>query len=210
MVNTIDGAQRRHLLAEAVWRLILRGGLAAATVRGVADEAGLSAGSVRHFFTSQADLHIFAMTELIDTVSARVATAAEEPDLERRVRAMLEELLPLTDRSRSEFSAYLEFVIRSRTDERLRPVTERSVLAVRELLSTVLDGMQQLGLIAPELAITAETVRLQGLLDGLTLRLVIAPDTLTVAQARRSVDDHLQALRPAQSRKQQPTTKASS
>lgn len=197
MVNTIDGSRRRHELAEAVWRLILRGGLPAATVRGVADEAGLSAGSVRHFFGSQAELHIFAMTELIATVGTRVEAAAEEPDLERRVRAMIEELLPLTDQTRGEFSAYLEFVVQSRTDERLRPVTERSVVAVRDLLTSVLDSMQQLGLIRPGLMIEAEAVRLQGLLDGLTLRMVIAPDTLTTAVARQAVDDHLDALRQA-------------
>lgn len=200
MVNTIDGSQRRHDLVEAVWRLILRGGLSSATVRGVADEAGLSAGSVRHFFGSQAELHIFAMNELIDTVGGRVAVAAEEPDLGRRVRAMIGELLPLTEQTRREFSAYLEFVVRSRTDERLRPVTERSVVAVRDLLTSLLDGMQQLGMIRAELTIADEVVRLQGLLDGLTLRMVIAPDTVTVAAARRAVDDQLDelALRQAQ------------
>lgn len=194
MVNTIDGSQRRHELAEAVWRIILAGGLTAATVRGVAAEAGLSTGSVRHFFPTQADLHIFAMSDLIDTVTQRVAAAAQEPDVARRVLGMLGELLPLTEQSMGEFSAYLEFVIRSRTDEPLRLVTECSVIQLRDLLQDVLRGMQELGLIRAELPIEAEALRLQALVDGLTLRMVIAPGTLAPDEAMRAVADHLAAL----------------
>lgn len=194
MVNTIDGVQRRHALAEAVWRIILRGGLAAATVRGVASEAGLSPGSVRHFFATQAELQIFAMTDLMDTVTARVQSVAVEPDIRRRVHAMLCELLPLTERTMGEFSAYLEFVTRSRTDDRLRPITERSVLELRGLIRHVLGDMQNLGLIRPELSLDGEAVRLHALIDGLTLRKVIAPDTLPSAEAEHALTDHLDDL----------------
>lgn len=83
------------------------------SVRGVAEEAQLATGSVRHFFPSQAELLSFAMTALVETVTARVQVAAQTPDLRARVFAMLVELLPVTDRTHAEFAAYLEFLDRS-------------------------------------------------------------------------------------------------
>lgn len=81
MVRTIDGEARRRVLADAVWRLLRAGGLEAASVRAVAAEAGLSAGSVRHFFTTQDELHVFAMGELVRRTTERVERAlASAPD----------------------------------------------------------------------------------------------------------------------------------
>ena len=103
MVRTIDAAARRELLADAVWKLIREGGLEAASVRGVAVQTGLSTGSVRHFFSTQDELHVFAMEELSRRIAARVKGAlAADTDanphdgdqLRRQVLAGLTEVLP--------------------------------------------------------------------------------------------------------------------
>ncbi|WP_150460359.1 TetR family transcriptional regulator [Nesterenkonia ebinurensis] len=58
-------ASGRYEVAQAVWRVILRSGLARASVRAVAQEAGLSVGSLRHYFSEQRELQIYAL-ELIN------------------------------------------------------------------------------------------------------------------------------------------------
>ena len=183
MSNRIDGTARRQHLAEAVWRIIVRDGLPAVSVRGVALEAGLATGSVRHFFPSQAELVSFAMTALAEMVTTRVRAAAQTADLPERVLAMLVELLPVTDRTHAEFTAYLDFMQRSRTDAALRPVAWESVRAVRELVVTVLTDLDRLGLLRTGLDIEAESVRLHAFLDGLTLQLVVAPDLVSRDEA---------------------------
>ncbi|WP_020580094.1 TetR/AcrR family transcriptional regulator [Actinopolymorpha alba] len=194
MANTIDGERRRRELAETVWRLILRGGLPAASVRGVAEEAGLATGSVRHFFPSQAELHNFAMLELMATVTERVRAAAQTPDVRERARAMLEELLPFTDRTHAEFAAYLEFLDRSRIDTALEPVASESVRAARELVVTILTDLRTLGMLRPEIDVDTEAVRLHAFLDGLMLQLLVAPDLNSRQQARDALAGWLEAL----------------
>lgn len=77
-------------LAEAVWRVIRRDGLEHASVRNVAREAGLSMGSLRHYFSTQSELLIFALRLVIERIDRRLATL--HPDAEPRQAA--ERFLP--------------------------------------------------------------------------------------------------------------------
>ncbi|QGN34078.1 TetR/AcrR family transcriptional regulator [Microlunatus sp. Gsoil 973] len=197
MVNTIDGERRRHELSEAVWRLILRDGLGAASVRGVAQEAGLATGSVRHFFPTQSDLLVFAMRELSATVTARVQATSDSHEpaaIIDRAIAIFAELLPLTDRTQAEFTAYLEFMIRARVDPALQPVARQTVEDVRGLVITVLTDLQQLRAISGAVDPRSEAVRLHALIDGLTVQLLIAPTTLSRKDAHQTLADSLRAL----------------
>jgi DNA-binding transcriptional regulator YbjK len=85
MPKLVDPDQRRSELAQAVWTVIRRDGLQRASVRNVAREAGLSMGSLRHYFASQSELLCFAMQLVGDRARARVA--ALEPGADPRRRA---------------------------------------------------------------------------------------------------------------------------
>lgn len=189
MANTIDGEARRLLLAEATWRLIVRGGLRAASVRNVAAEANLATGSVRHFFPAQADLHNFAMTELIAVVTRRIQRAARTagPDPAERVRRMLLELLPITDRTHAEFAAYLDFLQHARLDPALGDVARDSVRAVRELIVSLLSDLRDLGRLRPGVDVATEAIRLHAFIDGLTLQLIAAPELTSRGEARAAL-----------------------
>lgn len=63
MTNVRRPAHSR--LAEALWRVVRRDGVAAATVRSIAAEAGWSPGALRHYFSTQAELLAFAMEHVI-------------------------------------------------------------------------------------------------------------------------------------------------
>ncbi|MBY6274089.1 MAG: TetR family transcriptional regulator, partial [Bacillaceae bacterium] len=60
MPKIVDHEQRKERIAEACWRVILKRGMKGATVRNIAKEAGLSPGSLRHYFSSQGDLYLYA------------------------------------------------------------------------------------------------------------------------------------------------------
>ncbi len=62
MPKIIDHEKRRKQIAEATWRTILERGMEGATVRNIAQEAGLSLGALRHYFTTQDELLGYAMT----------------------------------------------------------------------------------------------------------------------------------------------------
>ena len=48
MPKVVDHAARREQLAAALWRVVVRDGVEAASLRRVAAEAGWSVGSLRH------------------------------------------------------------------------------------------------------------------------------------------------------------------
>src|ERR687886_364195 len=56
MPKRVDHQQRRRELADAVWRVVAREGLDGTSLQLVADQAGWSIGSLRHYFASKAEL----------------------------------------------------------------------------------------------------------------------------------------------------------
>lgn len=206
MVRTIDGEARRELLADAVWRLLRKGGLEAASVRAVASEAGLSPGSVRHFFATQDELHVFAMEELLRRMTDRVenalhAAASDEPGgptlpgpARARVCAGLLELLPIDSERAADFHAHMQFIVKAIVYPPLADVAQRSHRALEDFYLRCVSYLDQAGALAPdrELAVTARELAV--LMDGMTLRRLTAPELLTVAQMTEMLRAHLEAL----------------
>jgi AcrR family transcriptional regulator len=188
MVNRIDESARRRLLAEAVWRIVTRDGLAAASVRTVAKESGLSTGSVRHFFGTQHELIVFAMEELIATVGERVGRAAAIEDPEARVLAVLSELMPLTPATHDEAFAHLQFVLQARIDPRLAPIAAESFDAIHGLCEQVVRWLVDLDELPADTDVPGLAAALRALVDGLTFELLLAPHLV-------SPDDALEVLR---------------
>jgi DNA-binding transcriptional regulator YbjK len=71
--KVVDPVARRQEVAEAVLRVVRRDGLEQASVRNVAREAGLSMGSLRHYFASQSELMVFAFRTVVDRIESRLA-----------------------------------------------------------------------------------------------------------------------------------------
>ncbi|MGO1312616.1 MAG: TetR/AcrR family transcriptional regulator, partial [Brevibacterium aurantiacum] len=107
MPKLIDHESRREEIAAAAWRVIVRDGVAGASVRSVAAEAGLSVGSLRHVFASQSQLLAFAMKLVIDRAGERVRRLPRAPSPLESAEAIAEELLPLDEDRRLEMEVYL-------------------------------------------------------------------------------------------------------
>lgn len=110
MARSTKGEKRQRAAVEAALRLIARGGLPAASVRGVAVEAGMSAGALRHFFPTQEQLLEHVMTEVTAEAAHRLVPliraldgAVTTDDGVGAACALLEELLPLDERRRVEW-----------------------------------------------------------------------------------------------------------
>ena len=206
MVRTIDGEARRKLLADTVWQLLRRGGLEAASVRAVASEAGLSPGSVRHFFATQDELHVFAMVELLRRMTDRVedalrAAAADEPEgpvlpehARARVGAGLLELLPIDGERAADFHAHMQFIVKAIVHPPLAEVAQRSHRELEDFYLRCVSYLDQAGALAPDRELSVTARELAALMDGMTLRHLTAPELLTVAQMTEMLHAHLETL----------------
>ncbi|MFB4318921.1 TetR/AcrR family transcriptional regulator [Actinomadura sp. 21ATH] len=96
MPKVVDHDARRRRLAEAVWTLTIRDGLAGVTLRKVAAEAGVSMGQVQHYYASREDLVADAVARAVQAVNARIEASVRntagtdgEPDAETILRECL-------------------------------------------------------------------------------------------------------------------------
>ncbi|MBP2384005.1 TetR/AcrR family transcriptional regulator [Brachybacterium sacelli] len=179
----VNHQERRREIVEAVWRLLEKGGVEAASVRGVIAETGLSSGSIRFFFSTQAGLHEFAMSSLAERVQERIRRAAVEPDLGQRAVAMVSELMPLRDDTERELGVWMAFVAKARHDPALARIVAEQATAIREFLTTVLGDLVTLGLRPPAADIESEVIHLNAVIDGLTFELLTAPGLISRDQA---------------------------
>lgn len=166
-----------------MWRLLESGGIEAASVRGVIAETGLSSGSIRFFFSTQAGLYEFAMSSLAERVQERIALATAEPDMRRRAIAMVSELMPLRDDTERELGIWMSFVGRSRHDAALARIVAEQADAVRDFLAIVIGDLIALGLRPATEDERSEVMRLNAVVDGLTFELLTAPGLIDRDQA---------------------------
>ncbi|NGO71765.1 TetR/AcrR family transcriptional regulator [Streptomyces boncukensis] len=203
MPKRVDPEERRRLVVDALFRVVVRDGLQRASLRAVADEAGLNIGSLRHYFASQAELMDFAMRSMVDRVTGRLLRRIEEAgDLGglaagerlRLVTGLLEELLPLDDRRMAEVTVFLDFSAASRTNPAFRDLAHETAAGTRALVHRVLSRLDAAGALRPGLDLDSEVRRLTALVDGLGLTAVLHPDLLDARACAGALRAHLREL----------------
>ncbi|WP_433889591.1 TetR/AcrR family transcriptional regulator [Streptomyces sp. CA-111067] len=196
MPKVVDHEGRRAELAVALWRVALRDGFDAVTVRSVAEEADWSAGALRHYFPDKTEMVLFAVDFVVASVRERIGRAnAAAGDLTPRfVQDHLEQLLPLDAERRLESEAWFALVVLAHRD----PAAARRRAEVDDLIrgsvQSAVAALQELGELGAGRAPAAEAARLHALLDGLVLQLLARPERLGPQEARDILARHLAEL----------------
>lgn len=175
-----------------MWRLVRRDGLEQASVRNVAREAGLSTGSLRHYFASQSELLSFAMALVADRVRRRVLDVEASGNPREHAEQILHELLPLDEERRAEAEVWLAFTARALVDPELRRVREETYDALHQVCQYVVHLL--LGPASGSPGSELEIERLYAVLDGLTLHALLRPEATTSDRAIATLAAHLDQL----------------
>ena len=185
MPKVVDHEQRRRELIEATWAVVASEGLDALTMRRVAEEAACTTGRITHYFEDRDELLVAALGRAHEAAGERTLAAfASESDPRRRLRAVLEQALPLDATSTKEWKVWIAFWAVATTDARLAREDARRYREWNRLLGETLSGL-----------VSAQRVDelariLIAAIDGLGLRAAIHPGAAT----RRSVLATLDAL----------------
>jgi AcrR family transcriptional regulator len=112
----VDHEQRRRLLAEAVFAVIGTRGFEAVSLRDVAEQAGVSMGTVQHYFPAKQQMLLFALAHMRERVLARLqATLAalhgpdRTPSRRELIRAATAVMLPVDEPGREEACVNIAF-----------------------------------------------------------------------------------------------------
>lgn len=188
----VDAAERRESLVQAVWRVIRRAGVEGATVREVASEAGVSMGSLRHYFGSQTELLMFAMQMVVDRVEHRIAGLHAPEDPRAAAELVLSELLPLDEDRRAENEVWLAFTARALVDVDLRALRDDAYDRLRAGCERWVRAL--VPATAPDPLIAVETERLFALIDGLAVHAAMRPELATADRLVAVLSRHLDQL----------------
>lgn len=208
MPKFVDAAVRRQEVVEAVFRIIAADGLERASLREVADEAGLAVGSVRHYFSSSEDLLVHSFGVVVDRITGRLAVAQahleslEPGTAEHRegVLTLLGQFLPLDEERAVDACVWMAF----KNAARIRPFlaaeadrSHRSVAAVVGWLMMELSPPGRTGADDGHQGLVTEAERLLATLDGLTMHALLQPEWMTADMCRDVLSSHLLSLEHA-------------
>ena len=193
MPKIVDHDTRREEIAEALWRVVRRDGIRAASVRTIAAEAGWSAGAVRYYFPDQAGLLSFAMDLVSRRVTERVSALQPKGDPASVVLRYLEQVIPLDDERRAEFDVWLAFMAQAQAETgagELHAHVDKVHDDLRHLCESLLQSLK----LRDDLDLRRESERLHALVDGLSLHAAIQPERTTPTRIRHILRHHLEAL----------------
>lgn len=128
MPKDVDHDERREELAESVWRVVARGGLEGATIRGIARETGWSAGALAHYFADKDDILESALRIAYERITARWDSRLDGLSGIAALRELVLDSLPLDDERELETKFLMNYwsrAIRGGDGCRGRPAAAR-------------------------------------------------------------------------------------
>ncbi|WP_216215688.1 TetR/AcrR family transcriptional regulator [Amycolatopsis aidingensis] len=195
MPRTVDHAERRAHIAEALVRVAARDGLHAVTMRTVAAEAGMSLRLVQYYFDTKAQLMVGALRYLEQQShrrwAARLATWPDPPPPRAFIEAFFDEALPTDEQSRVFHLVGTSYAVLAMTDPEL--AHEPFVTGIGILDRQVTDALERAeadGQLAAGLDISTEVAHLLALNHGLGTSVLIGHRTPDEAKTvlRRHLD----------------------
>lgn len=105
----VDHDERRRQIAEALLTVAARDGHDSVSSRAVAKELGIATGSLWHYFEGFDDVVRAAAAEVTRRTDERIAVATEGLRGLRRLDALMREVLPIDDRTRTEAHVVVGF-----------------------------------------------------------------------------------------------------
>ncbi|APE12549.1 hypothetical protein BO226_24605 (plasmid) [Rhodococcus sp. 2G] len=188
-----EGRSARERVLDAVFAMVVKGGIGEASLRKVADESGVNIGSVRHFFGSHSGLLRAAAEEVGSRMELRLKAASAEASLDtlegrrRYVEAVALALLPRVGAPIDDHIVLVEFVSAARVLPELR---DAAAQMGRDMRSVVAEALSSAGVDDVDF----ETERLVALIDGLTFELVYPHGIEDIQRTRDILRGHIRMV----------------
>jgi len=195
MPRVVDHDARRHELAEAAWRAIVKYGLDGTTTRLIAKESGYSNGVLAHYFESKDEILLEALRLSHDGIDKRIRDAVEAKEGLDALRTFCIEVLPVADQSARETHLEMSMWSRALVNDELRSVQRSESSRWRRLMERLIIDAQRAGELA-EMPPRTIAVLLSAVIDGLSIYALLYPDRFGKAELIEFLDDFFEAIKP--------------
>ncbi|MGM0755812.1 MAG: TetR/AcrR family transcriptional regulator [Bacillota bacterium] len=194
MPKIVDHQKQKQKVAQAAMRVIKQEGLENASVRKIAVEAGISAGSMRHYFSTQQELFLFSMNLIQERVTERIAGLPLNGSTKENILSLLEQVLPLDEERRFEMEVWQAFTIKSLTESDLQALNAEMYDDLFQTVHACLTKLKEAELLLEHTDLLLETERLYAVVNGLALNGILQPHRLPPQLMRSVLEMHLQSI----------------
>lgn len=179
MPKIVNHEDRRREVIEATWRIIAAGGLANATTREIAREAGYSNGVLAHYFTDKSEILSSTLVAAHRGVRSRTDEMIADHTGLSALRILMLESLPLDEQRILEAQIEVSFWGQALGNPELIEIQNREVDGFRERLRRCLGEASRAGEIRAEVDTEGIVDELHVLMDGLSVQAVFYPAVAT-------------------------------
>ncbi len=176
--------KRRESLIAAAQELVAEGGPKAATVRAIAERAGVTAGLIRHYFASKEELSQAAYRALMDTMTDNTSHVLDDAPVDPLARLAVfvwASLRPPVVDGKS-VALWAGFIHQVRSDPALLGVHQASYLRFRDVLQGLIGDLQRSA--NPD-QLRAEAIACNAVIDGLWLEGSVLPEIFAPGELER-------------------------
>jgi len=195
MPKIVDWDARRDEILSATWRVIARDGIARATIRAIAREAGCSRGILAHYFDDKADILGSALLMSHRRVVARMEAGTAGLAGLAALRVIMIEALPLDEQRDLEAQIEISFWGRALGNPALRELQHAEFDRFAERLRGHLAEAEKADELRDGVDIALAAHQLLVLIDGLSAERVLYPDRVSPARQQQMLDELLGRLR---------------
>ena len=196
MPRQVDHEERRRHIGAAVLRLIATRGLEAASLRNVAAEAGVSMGTVQHYFTTKQEMLDFAQRYNYERATVRIpellAQVPEPRTTRSLLRTLLTDLLGLDGESREGARLGAAMLAYALIDPQAATTARVAYDGLTGFLAAQLAAAQGSGELPPHVDTQHAARHLCALVGGLSGPVLVG--AYPPGQALAVLEDHLATL----------------
>ena len=193
MPRIVDHEKKRKSIAEAAWNIIKKEGIEKASIRRVAIEAGMSAGALRHYFSTKDELLLFIMDYYLEEGKKRSQSKSWSDNPLQAVAEVLLELVPIDEEKKIETNVWWILALQSLTSDTLKKKDEMTN-GMYELASSMIEILVLQGILSDSTNVKLEKSRLAALIDGLSIHALLRPDVYSPDKVKEVIRYHLETL----------------
>jgi AcrR family transcriptional regulator len=195
MPKIVDHDVQRVKFAEAAMSLIARHGLEGVTMRAVAAEAGLSYGSLFHYFDSKDELLMHAVRHSTSLQTRRINEYTSQYSGLKALEHLLCDDAIINESSRDDWMVWLTFLYKAALQVSFAETYAEVIDGWQARIAGLLEDAQQAGEIRGELDVSFEAMAIWAYSAGISQLSLLHADLLPVRLQKQLISAYLEKLR---------------
>lgn len=198
MPKIVDHDAQRLTFADAAMRLIARHGIEGVTMRAVAAEAGLSYGSLFHYFDSKDDLLMHAVRQLTSSQTTRVNEYESQYSGLKALEHLLCDDAIVNDASRDHWMVWLTFQYKVALDGVFEALHAELVRGWLARIKGLLGEAREAGEVSESIEVDKESMAVWAYSVGVGQLGLLHPQSMSPEVQKDLIASYLDKLRPDQ------------